>query len=122
MGNWLDFYANEVLHRPLEPEDYIFPTISTNGIVHPHQHITSEVVQKEINEFAAAADITGAGYFTTHCFRRGGAQYRFMFAQIGERWTLARIRWWGGWAEGEHVSILLTLFIGFSHGSSSGTH
>ena len=21
-----------------------------------------------------------------------------------KRWTLARIRWWGGWAEGEHVS------------------
>jgi hypothetical protein len=53
---------------------------------------------------AADASIKGAGTFTTHCFRRGGAQYRFMYAPIGEHWSLARIRWWGGWAEGEHVS------------------
>jgi hypothetical protein len=27
-----------------------------------------------------------------------------MFAPVGQRWTLACIRWWGGWAKGEHVS------------------
>lgn len=27
-----------------------------------------------------------------------------MYAPVGERWTLARIRWWGGWADGESVS------------------
>ncbi|KAJ7938669.1 hypothetical protein B0H13DRAFT_1587449, partial [Mycena leptocephala] len=26
--------------------------------------------------------------FPTHCFRRGGAQYRFMFAPVGRRWTV----------------------------------
>jgi hypothetical protein len=58
----------------------------------------------KINQMAAAAGISGAKHFTTHCFRRGGAQYRFQFAPIGQRWTLARIQWWGGWAQGEHVS------------------
>ncbi|KAF8575388.1 hypothetical protein K439DRAFT_1623622 [Ramaria rubella] len=33
----------------------------------------------------------------------GGAQYRFMYAPVGKRWSLATIRWWGGWAEGEHL-------------------
>ena len=102
MLDWLDCYER-LLGRLLQPDDYIFPSFSVNGIIQPHRPVTSDMVQKKINEMALSAGITGAGHFTTHCFRRGGAQYRFMFAPIGERWTLARIRWWGGWAVGEHV-------------------
>lgn len=58
-------------------------------------------VQKLINEFAKNAGVTR--HLTTHSFRRGGAQYRFMFCPIGQRWSLEAIRWWGGWAQGEHV-------------------
>ena len=60
--------------------------------------------KKGLPRWQQKAGIDGAEHFTTHCFRRGGAQYRFMFAPVGQRWTLARIRWWGGWAQGEHVS------------------
>jgi integrase len=88
----------------LQPDDYIFPSFRANGLVQPHQQITSTTVQKQINKLAEDVGIANAHRFTTHCFRRGGAQYRFMFAPIGQRWTLARIRWWGGWAVGEHVS------------------
>ncbi|KAJ7934707.1 hypothetical protein B0H13DRAFT_1591441 [Mycena leptocephala] len=57
--------------------------------------------QKWITEFASGADLPRAnGTFSTHCFRRGGAQYRFMFAPVGRRWTLRQVRWWDGWAEG----------------------
>ena len=28
-----------------------------------------------------------------------------MYAPVGERWSLAVVHWWGGWAEGENVSI-----------------
>lgn len=101
--NWLHF-CELLLGRPLEPDDYIFPSFSFRGAVEPHRHISQEIIQKSITEFAIAAGIPGAKSFTTHCFRRGEAQYRFMFAPIGERWTLSRIRWWGGWADGEHVS------------------
>jgi hypothetical protein len=31
--------------------------------------------------------------------------HRFMFAAVGRRWTLRQVRWWGGWAEGEHVGV-----------------
>lgn len=103
---WKEFYETRLLGRKLQPDEFIFPSFGVNGLVaHPHVPITSDLIQKRINEWTAAAGIRGAGHFTTHCFRRGGAQYRFMFAPIGQRWTLARIRWWGGWAIGEHVCI-----------------
>lgn len=41
------------------------------------------------------------GKFTTHCFRRGGAQYRFMWA--GQKWSLKAVKWWGGWSSNENV-------------------
>jgi len=105
MLRWKEFYETHLLKRKLQPDDYIFPTLGANGIlVHPEQLITGPVIQKKINQMAAAAGISGAKHFTTHCFHQGGAQYRFQFAPLGQRWTLARIRWWGGWAQGEHVS------------------
>jgi hypothetical protein len=77
--------------------------MSANGIVHPGQPISHDTIQKWINESTADAGILGN--FSTHYFRRGSAQYWFMFAPVGQRWTLAKIRWWGGWAEGEHVRV-----------------
>ena len=101
---WKNFYETHLLKCKLQPNDYIFPTLRMSGIlVHPEQLITGSVIQKKINKTAEAARISGAMHFTTHCFHQGGAQYRFQFAPLGQCWTLAHIRWWGGWAEGEHV-------------------
>ncbi|EAU89590.2 hypothetical protein CC1G_02479 [Coprinopsis cinerea okayama7 len=104
--DWKNFYESELLGRPLEPDDYIFPTIGANLAVHPDDPLTSDAVQKKLNKFTQGAGL-GTGY-TTHCFRRGGAQYRFMFAPIGQRWTLAR---WGGWAIGEHRDTLIRYLL-----------
>jgi hypothetical protein len=90
-----------LLGHDLQPGDYIFPHLSSNGTVQ-NKPISHDTVQKNVREFAAATGLERN--FTTHSFRRGGAQYRFMKAPIGECWSLAKIRWWGGWAEGEHVS------------------
>ncbi|KAF8517308.1 hypothetical protein JB92DRAFT_3305157 [Gautieria morchelliformis] len=30
-----------------------------------------------------------------------------MYAPVGKHWSLATIRWWGGWAEGEHHEMLI---------------
>lgn len=107
MRKWLDFLQYRVYGRALERNDYIFPSVSGNGIAHPGTPITHDTVQKWLNEFVEGAGIKlGLTRLTTHCFRRGGAQYRFMYAPIGKRWSLATIRWWGGWAEGEHVGFL----------------
>jgi hypothetical protein len=98
---WLDFLESS-LSRPLEGDKYIFPFVALNGVIHPKKPMNNELVQKYITDFAKKAGLTGQ--YTTHSLRRGGLQYRFMFAPIGKRWSLARIRWWGGWAIGEHVS------------------
>ncbi|KAF8167130.1 hypothetical protein B0H34DRAFT_739725 [Crassisporium funariophilum] len=110
--DWLRFYTTFLLGRPLRPDDYVFPMIGSNGLsVHPDRPMSSEIAQKKITHMAKQAGIHGADLFTTHCFRRGGAQYRFMFAPIGQRWTLARIRWWGGWAQGEHRDTLIRYLL-----------
>jgi hypothetical protein len=97
---WRKYLQEVIYRRPLGPEDYIFPAIGANGIVQ------DDDVQKWIKEFTAGAKLPQAnGTFSTHCYRRGGAQYRFMFAPVGRRWTLRQVRWWGGWAEGENVHL-----------------
>lgn len=106
LTEWLDC-LQDIYERPLEGEDYVFPAMGANGIIHPSEPISHDTIQKWINEFTFGAGIAQAatGSFSTHCFRRGGAQYFFMFAPLGMRWNLRAIRWWGGWAEGEHVRI-----------------
>ncbi|KAJ7149831.1 hypothetical protein C8R43DRAFT_1088159 [Mycena crocata] len=91
---WLKLYEANI-GRKLESEDYVFPYIAPNG----------ERLQDLINEFSLGAGLTKS--YTTHSFRRGGAQYRFMFAPLGKRWSLSIVRWWGGWAVGEQVDTLM---------------
>ncbi|KZP05164.1 hypothetical protein FIBSPDRAFT_766273 [Athelia psychrophila] len=114
MLDWLDCYEL-LINRLLQPDDYLFPSLHINGVIEPHRMITSDMAQKMITEYATTAGLPAAYLFTTHCFRRGGAQYRFMFAPIGERWTLARIRWWGGWADGEHQDTLIKYLLDELH-------
>ncbi|KAK7034184.1 hypothetical protein R3P38DRAFT_2518899 [Favolaschia claudopus] len=112
MTRWVKYLEEGIYRRPLEPEDYIFPATGANGIVQTGEHISHDDVQKWITEFASGADLPRAnGTFSTHCFRRGGAQYRFMFAPVGRRWTLRQVRWWGGWAEGEHRDTLIKYLL-----------
>ncbi|THU79784.1 hypothetical protein K435DRAFT_823833 [Dendrothele bispora CBS 962.96] len=110
---WKGHYETHLLRRPLEPEDYIFPSILTNrksDHIHFSTPVLADSTKKKVNEFAAAAGLPGAGRYTTHCFRRGGAQYRFMYAPVGERWTLAMVRWWGGWSPNERQDHSDALF------------
>ena len=105
LRHWLGFLTL-LLGRPLLPDDYIFPHLSRNGNVEAFRECSHDKIQSLIDLFTQQAKVSlGPGkHYTTHCFRRGGAQYRFMYAPIGKRWSLSRIRWWGGWAKGEHVS------------------
>jgi integrase len=101
---WLSYLETEVYMRKLLPEDFIFPSLASNASIRPDTHISHDTIQTLIHEFAGQAGIVlDSGSFTTHCYRRGGAQYRFMYAPFGERWTLQTVQWWGGWAEGEQV-------------------
>ncbi|KAF8574051.1 hypothetical protein K439DRAFT_1373582, partial [Ramaria rubella] len=89
----------------LENNDYMFPSVNTRCLAQPGTPISHDTIQKWLNDFVAGVGIKlGKSRLTTHCFCCGGAQYRFMYAPVGKQWTLPLILWWGGWAEGEHVS------------------
>ncbi|KIO03441.1 hypothetical protein M404DRAFT_145623 [Pisolithus tinctorius Marx 270] len=63
-------------------EDFLFPAIGVNSVLQPGEPLSHDMVQKWINEAVAGSGIPGT--FSTHCYRRGGAQYRFMFAPLGQ--------------------------------------
>ncbi|KAJ7797476.1 hypothetical protein B0H14DRAFT_2618961 [Mycena olivaceomarginata] len=110
---WRKYLQEVIYRRPLGPEDYIFPAIGANGIVQVGEHVSHDDVQKWIKEFTAGAKLPQAnGTFSTHCYRRGGAQYRFMFAPVGRRWTLRQVDGGGCWAEGrERTSFIKQLTL-----------
>ena len=95
-------FLETVLERKLAPDDFIFPHIGVNGIIRTDRQMSYDTLQAILSDFCEQSGTQKR--YTTHSFRRGGAQYRFMYAPIGQRWSLNRIRWWGGWAVGEHVS------------------
>ncbi|KAJ7042105.1 hypothetical protein C8F04DRAFT_1031060 [Mycena alexandri] len=105
---WIPFYEL-CIGRKLQPDDYIFPYIASNGVIHPDREMTLQMCQNLITEFTEGAGLKKT--YTTHSFRRGGAQYRFMFAPLGKRWSLNIVRWWGGWATGEHVDTLMKYLL-----------
>jgi hypothetical protein len=94
-------FLETVIGRKLTPEDYLFPHIGVNGVIRTDRQMSYDSLQAMLTDFCERSGTQKR--YTTHSFRRGGAQYRFMYAPIGQRWSLNRIRWWGGWAIGEHV-------------------
>ena len=99
---WIKWVEHVHLGRRMADGDFVFPAVSINTVLKPAEPLAHDSVQKWITEAVKGAGINGN--FSTHCFRRGGAQYRCMYAPPGQIWTLGVIRWWGGWAEGENVS------------------
>lgn len=111
LTRWIQYLELNFYGRPMEADDLIFPAISCNGVWRKGEQMSHEAIQKMIDEGVEAVNLPrpGNGSYSTHCFRRGGAQYWFMFAPAGDRWNLQRIRWWGGWSEHESVRASLVL-------------
>ena len=83
---WIKWVEYMHLGRPMAGTDFMFPMLSTNGVLHPGQPLSHEMVQKLLNEVTAEAGVPGT--FLMHCFRRGGVQYCFMLAP--KPWLLKR--------------------------------
>ncbi|KAF8522430.1 hypothetical protein BU17DRAFT_44653 [Hysterangium stoloniferum] len=97
MNSWIIFLETFVYGHELEPNDFIFPSVTSTGTVQPGTPISHDTIQKWLDEFVEGANIElCTTKLMTHCFCRGGAQYRFMYTPVGKRWSLATIRWWGG--------------------------
>ncbi|KAG0253683.1 hypothetical protein DFQ27_007267 [Actinomortierella ambigua] len=97
--NWL-VYLRKIGH-PLRSEDYVFPTLGARGDVRLHQKVSPDSIQRYLDVFTKEAGLikdTARARYTTHCFRRGGAQHCFMFKS--PRWSLKACKWWGSWSKG----------------------
>lgn len=107
LNEWLA-YLPFVYGRPLEPDDHIFPAITVGKggktfVVDPSRPMSHDTWQTLLTDYTSKAGI--GKHFSTHGFRRGGAQYRFLFAPPGRKWPLHVVSWWGGWALGEYVRL-----------------
>ena len=93
------------------PNDLIFPCIARDK-VHLEHGITMKATQ--INLLLANMEAinsilpTAQGHFTSHSFRRGGAQDAVMHAHLynESRISVSHALWWGGWAQTEKVTTL----------------
>lgn len=106
VNNWVE-HMQSCCGRALTDEDYLFPPISSTsaGDIIKFGHAMSyngvDTLLQKIVEGSGV--LKGrSGKFTTHCFRRGAAQWFFMF--VNPRWPLKAVKWWGGWAPNEKVS------------------
>lgn len=100
LNAWLDHL--EILRTStLFSNDYIFPAIASTDALKFGEHITRTAFEKLLESVVSLSKVREGrkGKFTTHCFRRGGAQFRFMWAP--RKWSLKAVKWWGGWSSGD---------------------
>ena len=112
---WISFIKLVHYHHPLDPDDCIFSVMGAAGVIQPREPLSHDTVQSWIDKAVSGAKITvsNGGKFTMHMYRWGGAQYQYMFTPVRQRFTLAKVHWWGGWAENEQVR--------FSHHAKAAT-
>ncbi|KAG6819855.1 hypothetical protein H0H93_007999 [Arthromyces matolae] len=88
--------------------DYVFCSIRRHTIYkNKRTCYTSmlEFVRKITKDAGLEAD------YTTHCFRRGGAAWRFIHAPPEFLWGLIRCQLWGGWKQGERIGTMLKYIV-----------
>ncbi len=102
MSNWL-VHLEGIMKRPLDAEDFIFPGIASTGRLKLGEPTSRSGIESLLEAVAKGSGLLRgrSGRFTTHCFRRGGAQYRFMWAK--RKWSLKAVKWWGGWSSNDNV-------------------
>ncbi|KAE8995993.1 hypothetical protein PF005_g17190 [Phytophthora fragariae] len=135
---WLTYVQDKTDHR-CSDSDYVFPALSKiSKTVHKTDSALTvcENVRvewgKKMSEQAfisllncAVRDLNRNGqrirvyirqewrdiWFTSHTFRRAGAQYRFMFAVPERRWSLRMVKWWAGWTQNESAETLVRYLL-----------
>ncbi|KAF9207016.1 hypothetical protein BGZ49_001352 [Haplosporangium sp. Z 27] len=82
---WLEKTAH-----PLRQDDYVFPGLATDGRVKLKEPFSHTRIQALLDQFTTEAILlenkNKNSRYTSHCFRRGGVQHRFMLAK--EKWSL----------------------------------
>jgi hypothetical protein len=82
LNRWLE-HLSSILCHPLADEDYIFPAIASTNLIkfgEPTSRSGIEILLELVVEKSGVMKGRN-GKFTTHCFRQGGTQYWFMWAE-----------------------------------------
>jgi hypothetical protein len=76
-------------------------------------HLKYEQLESWLSKLFVASDIDDSAYFTLHCFRRGGAQHRYIFHEKygHERWDIAMLRVWAGWTDSDDFDVLIKYIL-----------
>ncbi|KAJ6486281.1 hypothetical protein DFH09DRAFT_1291609 [Mycena vulgaris] len=100
-----------LLRRPLTGDDFVFPAFASTGQLKFGECISRSGFETLMELIVEKSDVMKGrnGKFTTHCFRRGGAQYRFLWAE--RKWSLKAVKWWGGWSSNENVGTLMRYLL-----------
>ena len=108
--NWV-LHQQKLVAQPLEGADFIFPAIASTGKIKFGESMSQSGFEALLDNIVDRSGVMKGrnGKFTTHCFRRGGAQYRFMFAP--RLFSLKAVKWWGGWSSSENVSHVLSIVL-----------
>ncbi|KAI0037942.1 DNA breaking-rejoining enzyme, partial [Auriscalpium vulgare] len=110
MREWIT-HLQDKMQRPLQPEDYVFPALASTDLLKFGEPMSRTGIENILDRLTDASGVMEGrtGKFTTHCFRRGGAQYRFMFAE--HKWSMKAVKWWGGWSAGDDVGTVMRYLL-----------
>jgi hypothetical protein len=139
VSRWFTF-ASQDLHHTWAADDFAFPALSRIPRQAPKRRkgddtsasstVPSRYDKVSVkwgsamsdNSFIQVLNIVAAAsgisrgilgdeiWFTSHWFRRGGAQYRFMFSPAPRRWSLKMVKW-GGWSPNEQSEALVRYLL-----------
>ncbi|KAG8916013.1 hypothetical protein FRC00_007184 [Tulasnella sp. 408] len=93
---------------------------SSSGNIKVTKKLGVEMVMAILQEVCLELGATQHGLpfpFTSHCFRRGGAQYRFFEGPPERRWSSELVQVWGGWVGDEKPDTMLKYLINVRHQS-----
>ena len=113
---WIAEYQ-EQLKRDLIPSDPLFPrTDDQITRLEFGQRMNHQTFMRTVNEWVSSCGLMPRnhrgeqmGLFTAHCFRRGGAQHRFITGKV--KWPFHVVKWWGGWGNGDDVNTIMKYLL-----------
>ncbi|KAG5638414.1 hypothetical protein H0H81_000191 [Sphagnurus paluster] len=110
LSTWLD-YLKASAGRLLTGKDYVFPAIASTGKLKFGEAMSRSGFESLMDGIVDSSGVLCGchGWFTTHCFRHGGAQYRFMWAP--QKLSLKVTKWWGSWSSNENVGTIMRYLL-----------
>ncbi|KAI0057704.1 hypothetical protein BV25DRAFT_1919893 [Artomyces pyxidatus] len=110
MSKWID-HLTAILQCPLQDEDYIFPALASTDKLKLGEPMSCSGMENLLDQVHSGSGVMEGrnGKFTTHCFRRGGAQWCFMFAE--HKWSMKAVKWWGGWSSSDDVGTVMRYLL-----------